>query len=74
MGMCSSTGSCSKKRIPVRKRTSSGGTIVENRNCMVVPPSEVQEVVEKKVDVVTIGSEMHAYFKQQLEKDIIRLW
>lgn len=53
MGMCSSTGSCSKKRIPVRKRTSSGGTIVENRNCMVVPPSEVQEVVEKKVDVVT---------------------
>ena len=55
MGMCPSSGSCSKKRVPVRKRTSSGGTIVEKKDCMVVPPSEVEEVVTKTIDVITPG-------------------
>ena len=36
--------------------------------------NELEDALGKKVDVVTIGSEMHAYFKQQLEKDMIRLW
>ena len=55
MGMSSSSGSCSRKRVPVRKKTPSGGTIVENKDCMVVPPSEVQEVVTQTVDVITPG-------------------
>ena len=55
MGMSSSSGSCSKKRVPVRKKTSSGMTVVENKECMVVPPSEVQEVVPKTVSLVTPG-------------------
>lgn len=34
---------------------------------------ELEQVLGKKVDVVTIGSEMHEYFKKQLEKDKIRI-
>ena len=55
MGMSSSSGSCSKKRVPVRKKTSSGMTIVEKQDCLVVPTSEVQEVVTQTVDVVNPG-------------------
>ena len=35
---------------------------------------ELEKVLGKKVDVVTIGSEMHEFFKQQLEEDKIRIW
>lgn len=35
---------------------------------------ELEKALGKKVDVVTIGSEMHPFFKEQLEKDKIRLW
>ena len=35
---------------------------------------ELEEALGKKVDVVTIGSEMHWFFKQQLEEDKIKLW
>ena len=34
---------------------------------------ELENALGKKVDVVTIGSEMHWYFKEQLEKDLIKL-
>ena len=34
---------------------------------------ELEDALGKKVDVVTIGSEMHDYFKQQLEEDMIRI-
>ena len=34
---------------------------------------ELEQALGKKVDVVTIGSEMHEYFKKQLEKDKIRI-
>ena len=35
---------------------------------------ELEAALNKKVDVVTIGSHMHDFFKQQLEKDMIKLW
>ena len=35
---------------------------------------ELEKALGKKVDVVTIGSEMHEYFKKHLEEDMIRLW
>ena len=35
---------------------------------------ELKEALGKEVDVVTIGSKMHDYFKQQLEEDMIKLW
>ena len=35
---------------------------------------ELKEALHKEVDVVTIGSKMHEYFKQQLEEDMIKLW
>ena len=34
---------------------------------------ELEEALGKKVDVVTIGSQMHDYFKQQLEEDMIKI-
>lgn len=34
---------------------------------------ELEDALGKKVDIVTIGSEMHWYFRQQLEKDLIKL-
>ena len=34
---------------------------------------ELEQALAKKVDVVTIGSEMHDYFKEQLEEDKIRI-
>ena len=34
---------------------------------------ELEQALNKKVDVVTIGSQMHDYFKQQLEADKIRI-
>ena len=34
---------------------------------------ELESALSKKVDVVTIGSQMHWYFKEQLEKDKIRI-
>ena len=34
---------------------------------------ELKDALGKKVDIVTIGSEMHWYFRQQLEKDLIKL-
>ena len=34
---------------------------------------ELEEALGKKVDVVTIGSRMHEYFKQQLEEDMIKI-
>ncbi len=34
---------------------------------------ELEEALGKKVDVVTIGSRMHEYFRQQLEEDMIKI-
>ncbi len=34
---------------------------------------ELETALGKKVDVVTIGSQMHDYFRQQLEEDMIEL-
>ena len=34
---------------------------------------ELENALGKKVDVVTIGSNMHDYFKKQLEEDMIKL-
>ena len=34
---------------------------------------ELENALGKKVDVVTIGSQMHEYFKKQLEEDMIKL-
>ena len=35
---------------------------------------ELEAALGKKVDVVTIGSRMHDYFRKQLEEDMIKLW
>ena len=35
---------------------------------------ELKNALGKEVDVVTIGSQMQEYFKQQLEEDKIKLW
>ena len=34
---------------------------------------ELEAALGKKVDVVFIGSQMHDYFRQQLEEDMIKL-
>ena len=34
---------------------------------------ELENALNKKVDVITIGSSIHGYFKEQLEKDLIKL-
>lgn len=34
---------------------------------------ELEEALGKKVDVVTIGSRMHDFFRQQLEEDMIKI-
>lgn len=34
---------------------------------------ELEEALGKKVDVVTIGSQMHEFFRQQLEEDMIKI-
>ena len=34
---------------------------------------ELETALGKKVDVVTIGSQMHEYFRTQLEKDMIKI-
>ena len=34
---------------------------------------ELEKALGKKVDVVTIGSRMHEYFKKQLEEDMIKI-
>ena len=34
---------------------------------------ELEEALRKKVDVVTIGSSMHDFFRQQLEEDMIKI-
>ena len=34
---------------------------------------EFEEVLRKRVDVVTIGSQMHEYFRKQLEEDMIKI-
>ena len=34
---------------------------------------ELEKALGKKVDVVTIGSRMHDYFKKQLEEDMIKI-
>lgn len=34
---------------------------------------ELEKALGKKVDVVTIGSQMHPHFKEQLEKDMIKI-
>ena len=34
---------------------------------------ELSEALGKEVDVITIGSEMHDYFRQQLEEDMIKI-
>ena len=36
--------------------------------------NELEKALGKKVDVVTIGSKMSAYFKKHLEEDMIKLW
>lgn len=35
---------------------------------------ELEKALGKKVDLVTIGSQMHDYFKKQLEEDMIKIW
>ena len=35
---------------------------------------EFEKVLGKKVDIVTIGSNMHEFFKKQVDEDKIRLW
>ena len=35
---------------------------------------EIEAALGKKVDLVTIGSQMHEFFKEQLDKDKIKLW
>lgn len=35
---------------------------------------ELEEALGKEVDVVTIGSQMHDFFRQQLEKDMIKIY
>lgn len=35
---------------------------------------DFEEALGKKVDIVTIGSKMHQYFKEQLEKDKIKIF
>ena len=34
---------------------------------------ELEEALGKKVDVITIGSRMHDFFRQQLEEDMIKI-
>ena len=34
---------------------------------------ELEEALGKKVDIVTIGSQMDDYFKEELEKDMLRI-
>lgn len=34
---------------------------------------ELENALGKKVDVITIGSKMHDYFKQQIEEDMIKI-
>ena len=34
---------------------------------------ELEKALGKKVDVITIGSKMHDYFKQQIEEDMIKI-
>lgn len=34
---------------------------------------ELEQALGKKVDVVTIGSKMHDFFKQQIEEDMIKI-
>ena len=34
---------------------------------------ELEDALSKKVDLVTIGSNMHEYFRKQLEEDMIKL-
>lgn len=34
---------------------------------------ELEEALNKEVDVVLIGSQMHEYFREQLEKDMIKI-
>ena len=36
--------------------------------------SELEDALGKSVDIVTIGSEMSDYFKEQLKKDMIKLF
>lgn len=35
--------------------------------------AELEKALGKKVDVITIGSKMHNYFKQQIEEDMIKI-
>ena len=35
--------------------------------------NELEKALGKKVDLVTIGSTMHPYFKEQLEEDMIKI-
>ena len=35
--------------------------------------NELEQALGKKVDVVTIGSRLHDYFRQQLEEDMIKI-
>ena len=34
---------------------------------------ELEEALGKRVDIVTIGSQMHDYFRKELEKDMLRI-
>ena len=35
---------------------------------------ELKDALGKKVDLVTIGSQMHEFFRKELEEDKIKLW
>ena len=36
--------------------------------------NELEEALNKKVDLVTIGSKMNDYFKNEIEKDLVKLF
>jgi len=52
MGMCKSTGSCKKKKVPIRKSPTAEPEI---KDCFVVPAPEPSEIESTSVDVVTPG-------------------
>lgn len=60
MGLSKSSGTISRKKVPIRKKTPAGTTTVKNEECFVVPPSTVQEAVTKTVNVMTPGDLLDA--------------
>ena len=47
---------------------------VKSLNDEVMFQEELENALHKKVDVVIIGSHMHDFFKEQIERDMLKLW